>query len=37
MLYVAFERRYGIDRASCVRGHGTLPPGIDDVWHLGGH
>lgn len=37
MLYVAFERRYGSHRADCLRGHGTLPPGVDDVWHLDGH
>lgn len=36
-LYVAFERRYGTDRASCLRDHGTLPPGVEDVWHLGAH
>lgn len=37
MLYVAFDRRYGTDRASCLRGHGTLPEGVEDVWHLGDH
>lgn len=37
MLYVAFDRRYGLDRASCLREHGTLPPGVSDVWHLGEH
>lgn len=26
-LYVAFERRYGRERAGCLRGHGTPPPG----------
>lgn len=36
-LYVAFERRYGSDRASCLADHGTLPPGVEDVWHLGTH
>lgn len=28
MLYVEFARRYGAGRASCLRGHGTLPPGL---------
>lgn len=37
MLYAAFDRRYGTDRASCLAGHGTLPPGVADVWHLGDH
>jgi len=37
MLYVAFDRRYGLDRATCLREHGTLPPGVHDVWHLGEH
>ena len=36
-LYVAFERRYGLRRAECLRDHGTLPPGVDDIWHLGDH
>jgi endonuclease YncB( thermonuclease family) len=33
MIYVEFQRRYGRDRASCVAGHGTLPPGVT----VGGH
>ena len=37
MLYVAFDRRYGTSRATCLREHGTLPPGVEDVWHLGDH
>ena len=27
MLYVDFTRRYGGDRATCLRGHGSVPPG----------
>jgi hypothetical protein len=26
-LYVAFDRRYGRERADCLRGRGTPPPG----------
>jgi len=37
MLYVDFTRRYGDDRAACLAGHGTLPPGVPDVWHGEGH
>lgn len=33
MLYVDFTRRYGDDRAACLAGHGTLPPGVPDQWH----
>ena len=29
MLYVDFTRRYGGDRASCLRGHGSVPPGAN--------
>ncbi len=29
MLYVDFTRRYGRSRASCLRGHGTTPPGYE--------
>lgn len=32
-LYVDFTRRYGGQRASCLAGHGTLPPHVADVWH----
>lgn len=28
MLYVDWERRYGRDRAQCLSGHGTVPPGV---------
>jgi endonuclease YncB( thermonuclease family) len=31
MVHVPFERRYGRDRAECLRGHGTAPPGT--YWH----
>lgn len=37
MLYVDFTRRYGRDRAPCLGGHGTLPPGLPDAWHERGH
>ncbi|MGF1466088.1 MAG: thermonuclease family protein [Sandaracinaceae bacterium] len=30
-LYVAFERRYGRDRAACLRGEGTRPPPPDPL------
>ena len=33
MIHVPFERRYGQEGAACLRGHGTLPPGV----HVGGH
>jgi len=36
-IYVPFERRYGRSRASCLYGHGTLPPDLADHWHHGGH
>lgn len=36
-LYVEFERRYGSHRASCLAGHGSLPPHVADIWHLGEH
>lgn len=29
MLYADFRRRYGQNRASCLHGHGTLPPGVE--------
>ncbi len=32
-IYVDFTRRYGQHRASCLAGHGTLPPHVRDVWH----
>ncbi len=32
-LYVDLTRRYGQQRASCLAGHGTLPPHVRDVWH----
>ncbi|MCS6856651.1 MAG: thermonuclease family protein [Sandaracinaceae bacterium] len=32
MLYVDFHRRYGLNRAPCLNGHGTLPPGVPDHW-----
>ena len=32
-LYVDFTRRYGRARASCLEGHGTLPPHVVDHWH----
>jgi endonuclease YncB( thermonuclease family) len=35
-IYVPFDRRYGRSRASCLMGHGTLPPDMADRWH-GGH
>ena len=37
MLYVAFERRYGTERAGCLREHGSLPPDLTDIWHTEGH
>ncbi len=33
MINVDFTRRYGAGRAACLAGHGTLPPGVPDVWH----
>ena len=33
MLYVPFDQRYGQSRASCLYGHGTLPPDVPDHWH----
>lgn len=35
MLYVPFGRWYGGDRADCLRGHGTAPPGTR--WHAARH
>lgn len=34
-IYVPFERRYGRSRASCLMGHGTVPP--DMATHWGAH
>lgn len=34
-IYVPFDRRYGRNRASCLMGHGTVPP--DLAGHWGGH
>jgi endonuclease YncB( thermonuclease family) len=36
-IYVPFERRYGRSRASCLMGHGTVPPDLADRWSHGGH
>ncbi len=32
-IYVPFERRYGRSRASCLMGHGTVPPDMAGHWH----
>ncbi len=37
MLHVPFDRRYGQDRAECLRGHGTPPPGSHWANHGGHH
>lgn len=33
MLNVDFTRRYGSDRASCLRDHGSVPPGVSTAGH----
>lgn len=33
MINVDVTRRYGLNRAACLAGHGTLPPGVPDIWH----
>lgn len=37
MLYVDFTRRYGRERARCLAGHGTVPPGAQGVPGAEGH
>lgn len=36
-LYVPFDRRYGRSRASCLVGHGTVPPDLAGHWSHGAH
>jgi len=31
MIHVPFERRYGRNRAACLREHGTTPPGVESA------